>query len=118
MKNKRNSAPIVGGTSLVTVFAVVCLVVFTLLTLSTVIASQNLATASHDAVKGYYNADAQAEAIFSKIRSGNIPDDVTVDGDIYSYQCNISDTQAISVVLEYSDDQWDIIKWCSVTTIQ
>ncbi len=115
MNNKRQSTPIIGGTSLITVFAVLCLVVFTLLTLSTVTASRRLAAASHDAVSAYYSADCEAEAIFAKLRGGAVvPEEVTVNGNYYSYQCPISDTQYLSVELSYIDGSWNVIRWCTI----
>ena len=118
MKKKNSSSPIVGGTSLITVFASICLIVFTLLTLSTVVASRNLAKASHDAVIAYYNADNEAEAIFAKLRGGETPNNVTINDEIYSYSCPISETQAIEVILTHVDGKWDVIKWCAVSTIE
>ena len=117
MKRKNDySAPIVGGTSLITIFATICLIVFTLLTLSTVVASRNLAFASHEAVKDHYNADSQAEAVFAALRRGECPESVKIDGDFYSYNCPISDTQTLEVELSFVDGRWDIIKWCAVST--
>lgn len=118
MSNKRQSAPIIGGTSLITVFAALCLVVFTLLTLSTVTASRRLAAASRDAVSAYYSADCEAEAIFAKLRGGVIPEEVTVNGNFYSYQCPISDTQYLLVELSCNDGSWQVIRWCSVFRAQ
>lgn len=117
MKNREFRAPIVGGTSLITIFAVLCLIVFTLLTLSTVTASKNLAERSHDAVQAYYAADSQAEAIFAQLREGTIPQGVSVEGNLYSYACPISDTQSIQVVLSYTDGHWDVVSWRSVSTL-
>lgn len=114
MHNKSQSTPIIGGTSLITIFAVLCLVVFTLLTLSTVTASRRLANASHEAVTAYYNADCSAEIIFAKLRNGTIPKEVTVNGNYYSYQCPISDTQYLSVELLHNDGNWTVIRWCTV----
>ena len=118
MKNREFRAPIVGGTSLITIFAVLCLIVFTLLTLSTVLASENLAERSHDAVVAYYAADSQAEAIFAQLRAGEVPQCVSVEGDLYSYACPISDTQSIQVVLSFADGQWNVVSWRSVSALQ
>ena len=118
MIRKQQASPIIGGTSLITIFAVLCLVVFTLLTLSTVTASRRLATASHSAVSAYYNADCQAEFIFAQLRSGTTPESVTVNGNYYSYQCPISDTQYLLVELSYTNGNWSILRWCSMVSIQ
>jgi hypothetical protein len=118
MNHKQRSSPIIGGTSLITVFSVLCLVIFVLLTLSTVSASKRLADASHDAVSAYYNADCKAEEIFAKLRSGIIPDNVTVNGNFYSYQCTITNTQYLLVELSHINGNWNIIKWCAVVATQ
>ena len=78
---KRFSPPVVGGSSLLVIFAVLCLTVFALLSLSTVRADVRLSEASAQAVSGYYQADCQAEAILARLRSG---DQVIVTGrDLY-----------------------------------
>ena len=116
MKDKYSNPPIVGGASLITIFAILCLIVFTLLNLSTVIASQNLAQASRDSVKSYYAADSEAEEIFAQLRNGETPDTVTVNGNNYSYECRISSTQTLYVELSFKDGSWNIINWCSHST--
>ena len=52
----------VGGSSLLVIFAVLCLTVFALLTLSTAAADSRLSQDAADAVEAYYQADSQAEA--------------------------------------------------------
>ncbi len=101
---------------MITVFAVLCLIVFTLLTLSTVVASKNLAEASHNEVKAYYEADCEAERIFSQLRKGIIPDNVTVENNYYSYKCTISETQFIDVKISYIDGIWNVISWNNSTS--
>ena len=78
---KRFSPPVVGGSSLLVIFAVLCLTVFALLSLSTVRADVRLSEASAQAVSGYYQADCQAEAILARLRSGELPPGVTAEGD-------------------------------------
>lgn len=117
MKEKKPSNPIVGGSSLITIFAVLCLITFTLLTLSTVTSSRNMAEDSYNAVKAYYNADLEAEKIFSDLKRGNVPSCVTVNGNLYTYVCTISETQFITVELMLIDGVWDVIKWCSGSSI-
>lgn len=117
MKNREFRAPIVGGTSLITIFAVLCLIVFTLLTMSTVLASRNLAERSHEAVRAYYAADSQAETIFAQLRGGEIPSNVVKNGEIYTYDCPISDTQYIHVVLSFADGRWNVIEWRAITEL-
>ena len=63
------SPPALGGSSLLTVFAVLCLTVFALLSLSTVRADLRLAQHSRQAVQDYYAADARAQEILASIDS-------------------------------------------------
>ena len=60
---KHFTPPVVGGSSLLVIFAVLCLTVFTLLALSTVRADNRLSDASVKAVSDYYAADMEAEII-------------------------------------------------------
>lgn len=112
----KSSTPIVGGSSLITIFAVLCLVVFAILTLSTVTASRNLAFASHEAVTAYYNADCEAEEIFARLRNGETVDKVKIIGNTFQYECKISNTQVIFVELIHDNGQWDIVSWCAKNT--
>ncbi|MEI3141197.1 MAG: hypothetical protein V8S34_06355 [Lawsonibacter sp.] len=91
--------PVVGGSSLLVIFAVLCLTVFALLSLPTVQADRRLAQSSWpSAVTGYYQADCQAEEILSRLRAGERPEGVTEEGEgVFSYACPISDTQTLEV---------------------
>lgn len=68
---RRFTPPAVGGSSLLVIFAVLCLTIFALLGLGTVQADQRLSDASAEAVYGYYAADCQAEAILPGCGLGN-----------------------------------------------
>lgn len=108
--------PVTGGASLLVIFAVLCLTVFTLLTLSTAKADKRLSEVYVASVEQYYAADLQAEEIFARLRNGEIPEGVTVDGDTYSYSCEISPTQSIQVCLRYSQGEWTVLRWQSVSS--
>ena len=115
-KQKHELPPIIGGASLIMVFTVLCLTVFTLLTLGTVQADRRLSEISAQAVIDYYAADSQAEEIFAQLRSGQCPENVIVRGDCYSYSCSISETQTLWVELTCSDGIWTVLRWQSVAT--
>ena len=71
MANERRfSPPAIGGTSLLTAFAVLALTVFAFLALATVQADDRLADASSKAVTDYYAADCAAQEILACLRSG------------------------------------------------
>ena len=117
-RNERCSPPAVGGASLLIIFAVLCLTVFALLTLGTVQANCRLSNASINASMDYYAADVQAEKIFAQLRQGELPAEVTVDGSIYFYECDISDTQKLVVKLNKDTDHWTVISWRAVSTVE
>lgn len=114
------SPPAVGGVSLLVVFAVLCLTVFALLSLTTVRADVRLADASAQAVSDYYAADCQAQEILARLRAGETPDGVTWSSPMeggeteYSYTVSISNTQELQVeVLVWPDGRWSVQRWQS-----
>ena len=115
-ERQRFSPPAVGGSSLLVIFAVLCLTVFAMLALSTVQANGRLSDASAEAVTSYYAADAQAEAILAQLRAGRVPEDVTVTGETYTYTCPISDTQALEVEVRVNGTDYEVLRWQSVST--
>lgn len=112
----RFSPPLVGGSSLLVIFAVLCLTVFALLGLSTVKADGRLSDATAEAVSAYYAADRQAEEIFACLRHGEFPENVTEADGVYSYTCPISDTQSLQVELAESNGNWSVLRWQTVST--
>ena len=116
-KRERFAPPVVGGSSLLVIFAVLCLTVFALLSLSTVQADGRLADASVEAVTAYYRADCQAEAVLACLRSGQMPQGVTADGDGYTYTCPISDTQTLLVEVRLDGDAYTVLRWQAVSTV-
>ena len=119
MSKEFNIPAPVGGSSLLVIFAVLCMTVFAMLGLATVKADERLADDSYQAVSSYYEADCEAERILGELRSGIVEDGVVQNGNLYAYSCTISDTQLLSVVVEvggtdYKVHQWEVIvttKW-------
>lgn len=116
MRKDNLSLPAVGLSSLLVIFAVLCLTVFTLLSVSTVSAHQRLAQSSRQAITGYYQADSQAEEILAKLRSGEVPQGVTREGNQYTYSCPISDTQTLVVRVEVAGENYQILRWQAIST--
>ena len=76
-KQTELSPPPVGGASLLVVFAVLCLTVFALLSLSTVRANGRLSETSARAVADYYAADVKAQEILARLdktEQGRLPE--------------------------------------------
>ena len=110
-KDVRMSTPIVGGASLLVIFAVLCLTVFALLGLSSVQAGTRLSQATTQAVSAYYQADAQAEEVFARLRSGELPAGVKKENNMYFYHCPVSDTQLLQVELCEEAGEWTVLCW-------
>ena len=117
-KKQRLSVPVVGGSSLLVIFAVLCLTVFALLSLSTVLADGRLNQASVEAVSAYYTADTQAEEIFARVRQGELPEEVTEKNGIYTYSCPISENQTLQVKLQKTAAGWEVLRWQAVVTAE
>ena len=118
MNKNRRGITLVGGSSLLVIFSVLCLTVFALLALSTVKADIRIADASIQSIEEYYRADCEAEEILAQIRQGNVPDGVEQDGDVYAYSCRVSDTQVLSVIAEVTDTNYKIYQWKMILTEQ
>lgn len=116
MEDKRTfSPPMVGASSLLVIFAVLCLTVFALLSVSTVQANQRLSEKSAAAVEGYYAADCAAEEILARLRAGERPEGVREENGIYAFACAISDTQALAVEVAVEGRDYTILRWQAVS---
>lgn len=115
-KDKGSFAPpALGGISLLVVFAVLCLTVFALLSLSTVRADERLSDASAQAVKNYYAADCKAQELLARLRFGETPEEVWTDGSLCGYTIPISDTQELQVEVEIrTTNDYTILRWQAV----
>lgn len=110
-KKERISPPAIGGSSLLVIFAVLCLTVFTLLALSTAEAEKRLSDAAAEAAAAYYEADLKAEEIFARLRAGEHPSGVSEAGGLYSYTCPVTEHQTLMVQLQKEQDSWRVLRW-------
>ena len=119
MNRRRSSGfPSVGGSSLLVIFAVLCLTIFALLSLSTAQAGSRLSSASAQAVSDYYLADHEAETILAQLRAGRCPEAVSESDGVYSFTCPISDTQTLEVSVRLEGETYTILRWQSVSTAE
>lgn len=115
MKNNTSSvhhAGFFGAASLLVIFAVLCLTLLALLTLEQVRNGTESSVRAAEQTAAYYEAESRAHEILAALREGKIPDEVTRDGDAYTYTCPISDTQAlkITVVMDASHG-YTVLEW-------
>ena len=113
MERRKITFTTVGGSSILTIFAVLCFIIFALLSLSTAKANRTLTDKSVEAVTKYYQADTKAEEILAQIRDGELPDGVTKSGDVYSYVCPLDENQQLNVEVEVKDKnkEYKILRW-------
>ena len=117
MNNQKMHSPMVGGSSLLVVFAVLCLTVFALLGLSTVQAEKRLSDTNANAVEQYYEADLEAEKILAQLRAGIVPECVTEKNGNFAYVCPVSETQELQVEVCVDGTTWEILRWQVVSTV-
>lgn len=125
-KRERFPAPAIGDASLLVAFAVLCLTIFALLSLTTVQASRRLADASVQAAEDYYAADCQAQAVLAWLRTGqgkpDLPEDFAItvstreasgrSETLYAYAIPVSDTQELRVEVRVDGaDDYEILRW-------
>lgn len=110
-KREQFAPPAVGGSSLLAIFAVLCLAVFALLSINAAKAEQRQADAASKAVREYYNADIQAQEVYAQLRSGKILEGVREEDGIYAYEIPISEGQILVVRLEKNGETWNILRW-------
>ena len=115
----------VGSASIVLVFSVLCLTVFSLITFVVAGNDKVLVDTESKFVLGYYEADALAERVLSEVLGAwpsGIPDsilgvdigsewDMDLFADVLHYSCPLSDDKELYVKLAVYDDSFDILSW-------
>jgi len=118
----------IGSASIVLVFAVLCLTVFSLITY--VVADNDAALVDAEAklVTGYYEADALAERIVAEILNASVIPESLHGVDIFSdwdwdlgadtvyFMCRISESKSLYVKLAFHLDTYDILSWRMIDT--
>lgn len=116
----RRGGTVSGAVSLVMIFAVLCMTVFAVLTLSTAVGESKLAQATAQHTVDYYTADAQATEIAAALDGGSRQETVEGIDIIYtqsengmqaSFAVPAGENQSLSVVLLLQNQSYDILKW-------
>lgn len=115
--NKKTSFsfPGVGLSSLLVIFAVLCLAVFSLLAISTAKADERLSVQSRDSILAYYRAELEADTLIAQLRNGEIPQEIISNDGVFAFRCPISDTQALEVEVRLNGESYQILRWQSVS---
>ena len=111
MSKKSVSVSPVGAGSLLATFAILCLTVFALLSLTTARRDQRLSDSAHQSVTQFYAADLQAQEIFARLRAGEAPSQVSEDHGTYTYSIPISQHSRLDIALENTGEHWSILRW-------
>jgi len=113
----------VGSASIILVFAVLCLTIFSLITFVVAGNEKSLVDAKVELVSGYYAADFLAEQILVDILAAeSIPESVRgvniytgwddeLESETASFFCPISDIKALYVNLAVRDESFDVLSW-------
>jgi len=110
------SPPAIGGSSLLVIFGVLCLTVFALLSLSSVLAERRLADAAVQSVTDHYRAELRAEEIYARLRQGEAVEGVRETEGTYEYMIPISARQTLAVAVRREGESWTVLRWQAVTT--
>ena len=121
-----------GAVSLVMIFCVLCLAVFSVLTLATADRERNLAELTARSAAEYYAADCRAVQIVAALQEGDtVPSDVEAanrllakypDGTMVreaEFTVPINDDLALDVAVRLEGQQgdaWEILRWQTVYT--
>lgn len=122
----RRSGTGLGAASLALIFSVLCLAVFSLLTLSTAERNRALTLKRVEALTAFYAADNAAVELAASLREaaaqGGIPArvgevEISDDGQgVYSYSCRIDGRRVLAVSLKLTDGALEILSWQETDT--
>ncbi len=110
-QEEQRSPVMVGVSSLLVIFSVLCLTVFAMLSLTTVQMDKRLTGSMVEAVSERAQADAEAHRILADLREGRVPQGETADGSVYSYSCRLSEMSQLSVEVEVNGPDYRILRW-------
>ena len=116
-KKQRSQVSVVGGSSLLVIFSVLCVAIFALMSLTSATNDTRLNDKSLQAVRGYYEADSAAEEILASLRQGIVPDGVRLADGAYCYECPISETQQLLVEVTVDGAEYEILRWQVGSTV-
>ena len=127
MADKKTPKISIGITSMTVILCVLCLTVFSVLSLSTSLTERKLAEKRAESVQHYYRAETEAAEIVNDLQkkaesgedvflfaNGN---GIVVKDGLFFFQKTIDDGQELSVVLKYKNG-FDILEWKVVSTAE
>lgn len=103
-KNGISSFGTTGASSIAVILAVLCLMVFSVLTLSEALANSRLSEGAAESVEEYYAAECAAQERTAQLRAEG-------KNGTYSFEVPVNDVQTLMVEVKISGDSYEILKW-------
>lgn len=113
----KKSSGVSGAVSLVMIFCVLCLAVFSVLTLASADRESKLCEMTARNAAEYYRADHDATVIAAALRNGSpLPADVEIvwEGDTASFLLPVGDSLGLDVALSVHGGTCEILRWQTV----
>ena len=115
----RRSGGVSGAVSLVMIFCVLCLSIFSVLTLATADRESKLSEMTARNAEEYYRADYSATVIAAALQKGApLPEgldvEVTWEGDTASFLLPMGDSLGLDVALSVHGGGYEILRWQTV----
>ncbi|MCL2717735.1 MAG: hypothetical protein FWE14_03025 [Lachnospiraceae bacterium] len=109
----------VGSASILLVFAVLSLTIFSVITLQTAMTDKKMTDVWKQAVIAYYEADTLAESIVSEILAqddipyfiNGVNIEVEAFGEVFSFSLPVSEQKELHVRIAVSDDFYEALEW-------
>lgn len=117
----KKSGGVSGAVSLVMIFCVMCLAVFSVLTLATADREAKLSEMTARNAEEYYRADYNAAVITAALRNGSplpadLDVDITWDGDTASFLLPMGDSLGLDAAVSIHGGEYEILRWQTVYT--
>ena len=120
----------VGSASIILIFAVLCLTVFSLITFVVAGNDKVLVRSESQFVIGYYEADSLAERVLDELLKADLgfaPEsvlgvvieteyDIMLGANVFYYSCPLSDEKELFVRVSRTYDSYDILSWRMLDT--
>lgn len=116
-KKQRSQTSVVGGSSLLVIFSVLCVAIFALMSLTSATNDTRLNEKSVQTIEGYYAADSAAEEILAVLRQGIVPEGVRLENGVYCYECPISETQLLRVEVVTDGADYEVLRWQAASSV-
>ena len=113
----KRSGSVSGAVSLVMIFCILCLVIFSVLTYVTADRERRLSEKTAQNAEDYYKADRDATVIVSHLQNGtNLDVEIDWNGDKASFLLPVGDSLGLDVEVSVHGGACEILRWQTVYT--